>query len=227
MPDLDNLLVEISQKFEVAFEQLQLDSNRLELLDIRNMPSHLDRLFAANAINEPLRDLPLWAKVWPGALILGRFLRKFEPQGKTLLELGCGMGALSLVASQYGFSRILATDIAEDALKFARANILHNNLANIISTRRLDLHACAGFEEKFAMIAASELLYLDDLHRPLLKFLNRALAPGGRAFFCTDLARLKPRFQKLAARNFAVTEGKIAARGDELRIYSILILERQ
>lgn len=223
---LDSLLADIGRKFEVAFEPLNLDSARLELLDIRNMPDYLDRLISIRAVDEPLRDLPLWAKVWPGALVLGRFLRNFEPQGKNLLDLGCGMGALSVVAAQYGFERVVAADIEETALKFAKANILRNGLEGKVETKRLDVRACSAFTDKFDIIAAAEILYLDDLHRPLLKLLKRNLAPGGKAFFCTDMARLKPRFQKLAEKSFRVQEGKIGVKGGERRVYSILILEK-
>lgn len=224
--DLSGLLAAIGKTFEVEFEPLQVDSASFEVLDIKNMPSHLDRLLASRTLNAPLRDLPLWAKLWPGSLVLGRFLRNFEPEGKSLLELGCGMAGLSLVASQYGFSRIVASDIAPEALAFARANILRNGLEEKVCVQRLDV-CSPGKQARYDMIAAAELLYLDELHRPLLKFVSEYLAPGGKAFFCTDLARLKPRFQKLAARKFALQEGKIAVRGDSPRVYSILILENK
>lgn len=227
MAELDDLLAEIGNKYKVAFEPLMVDSTCLQILDIKDMAKYLDRLVATNAIREPLRDLPLWAKLWPGAMVLGRFLRNFEPQGKSLLELGCGMAGLSLVASRYGFARILATDVSTQALQFARANVLRNGLEHLISLRRLDLRTAAGWTEKFDRIAAAEILYLDELHRPLLKFLGRNLNEGGMAFFCTDMARLKPRFYKLAAKDFAVREGKIGIKGNERHIFSILILEKK
>lgn len=223
--ELSAMLARIRQTFEVEFETLKVDGAELRILDIRNMESHLNRLIAAKAIDSPLRDLPLWAKLWPGALILGRFLRRFEPQGKTLLELGCGLGALSLIAAGHGFRRILATDKEPLAVDFARANTLANGLENIVETRILDVQDKGSLDLRFDMIAASELLYLDNLHRPLLRFLTRHLAPGGKAFFCTDTARLKPRFLKLARPYFNITEGKIGISGSERRLYSILILE--
>lgn len=224
--DLNGLLTEIGKTFEVEFESLNVDSARFEVLDIKNMASHLDRLIASRALRAPLRDLPLWAKLWPGSLVLGRFLRRFEPEGKSLLELGCGMAGLSLVASRYGFARIVATDIAPEALAFARANVLRNGLGDRVDVQRLDIRSRDQTQARYDMIAAAEILYLDDLHRPLLKCVSERLAPGGKAFFCTDVARLKPRFQKLAAAKFSVQEGKIAIRGDSPRVYSILILEK-
>ena len=147
-----------------------------------------------------------------------------------MLELGCGMGALSLIASAHGFAAITATDVNADALDFARAHVLKNGLQHLIDVKYLDV--ARRTEGKWDIIAASELLYLDSLHRPLLKFLARHLSQDGKAFFCTDIARLKPLFAKFAAKSFKVAEGKIGVKASgedgevERRVYSILILER-
>ena len=117
--DLDSLLAAIRTTFDVDFEPLQVDDGALEVLTIRNMQAHLDGLLQRKAIHNPLKDLPLWAKVWPGSFVLGRLLRKYEPEGKNLLELGAGCGILSMVAARYGFKRIVLSDIVEDALRFA------------------------------------------------------------------------------------------------------------
>lgn len=232
---LEELLARIGKTFSTRFEPLNVDDQPLQVLAIDNMPEHLDGLLRKKAIHDPLRDLPLWAKIWPASFVLGRFLRKFAPEGKTLLELGAGMGVCGMIASRYGFSRVVCTDLAGDALDFARANILRNNLDHVMETGQLDISRPGKdprFPEGFDVIAASELLYLDDLHKPLLKFIDRHLAKNGKAFFCSDLSRARPRFQKLAARTFRTTEGKvglksIAGEEEERRIYSILILEKQ
>lgn len=232
---LENTLQRIRVKFEADFEPLNVDGQNLEVLSIANMPSHLDALISAHKINDPLRDLPLWAKVWPASFVLGRFLRKFEPAGKTLLELGAGMGVCSLVASRHGFERIVVSDISKDALDFAHANILRNNLGHFMEVCHIDVTAAGRIphpENGFDLVAASEILYLDDLHRPLLKFLDKYLAKNGKALFCIDMARAKPRFKKLASRVFSVREGNIGVKSiddsgeTQRRVYTILILEK-
>lgn len=226
---LSAVISEISKKYETAFEPLAVDGNTLQTLAISNMTRHLDRLIAANAIHNPLLDLPLWAKIWPASFVLGRFLRKFQPEGKTMLELGCGMGICSLIASRYGFAKILATDINRDALLFAKANILKNSLQDVVSASWLDVRdPDRKFPEKTDFICASEILYLDELHRPLLKFVERNLAPFGKAFFCADLARDKKHFEKLAKKSFNVTTGCVGVKNEaenERKIYKIIILE--
>ncbi len=232
---LDALLAQIQQKFTVDFEPLQVDDQPLEVLSITNMTEHLDKLVDSKAIHNPLKDLPLWAKVWPASFVLGRYLRKLEPQGKSLLELGAGCGTLGLLASRYGFSSVCISDIVDDALLFAKANVIKNNLEDIVTVRRVDItdsKATLG-DARFDMIAASEILYLEDLHRPLLKCLQRHLAKGGKAVLCTDMARKRPRFFKQAAKDFTVQELLVGVRGtsedgqEEKRVYALHILEKK
>lgn len=232
---LDTLLAAIRRAFDVDFEPLQVDGETLQILTIHNMQAHLDNLLHTRAIRNPLKDLPLWAKVWPGSFVLGRLLRKYEPEGKSLLELGAGCGVLSLIAARYGFARIVLSDVVEDALRFARANVLRNHLDDRVDVCHVDVTASGAdprFSRGFDLIAASEILYLDELHRPLLKFIGRHLAPGGKALFCTDMARAKPHFAKLAAKSFEVTEGRVGVKSkdadgrEQRRLYTIVILER-
>ncbi len=236
MTQLDALLAQIQQKFAVNFDPMDVDGMPLQVLSITNMTEHLDGLLAQKAIHDPLKDLPLWAKVWPASFILGRFLRKLEPQGKTLLELGAGTGTLGLLASRYGFSSVCISDIVEDALLFAKANVLKNSLEECIDVRRVDIkdsRATLG-DTRFDMIAASEILYLEDLHRPLIKCLQRHLAVGGKAILCTDMARRRPRFFKQAAKLFTIKEMMVGVKGksvedgvekEEKRVYVLHVLE--
>ncbi len=236
MTQLDALLAQIQQKFAVNFDPMDVDGMPLHVLSITNMTEHLDGLLAQKAIHDPLKDLPLWAKVWPASFILGRFLRKLEPEGKTLLELGAGTGTLGLLASRYGFSSVCISDIVEDALLFAKANVLKNSLEECIDVRRVDIkdsRATLG-DTRFDMIAASEILYLEDLHRPLIKCLQRHLAVGGQAILCTDMARRRPRFFKQAAKFFTIKEMMVGVKGksvedgvekEEKRVYVLHVLE--
>ena len=134
---LDALLARIRQDFDVDFEPLAVDDNTLHVLTIRNMPQYIDKLLQRKAVHNPLKDLPLWAKVWPGSFVLGRLLRKYAPESKSLLELGAGCGVLSLVAARYGFARMVVSDVVEDALRFARANALRNGLGERLEVTTL------------------------------------------------------------------------------------------
>lgn len=234
---LDQILERVRARFQVEFRPLTIDGTTFEVLDVANMTQVIDRLIGTNAIRDPLRDLPLWAKVWPGTFVMEMFLRrKVETAGKTFLELGCGCGVLGVLVSRLGFSHLTVSDVEEDALLFARANVLKNGLEGRVDVTGLDVTR-PGVDPRFRagvdIVAASEILYLDALHRPLLNFLARHLSRGGTAVFCTDMARRKPRFAKIAAKEFTVsevfapgtmtdTEGKPSK-----RLYSLLTLEKK
>lgn len=236
MPEtLDALLATISQKFTARFEPLTIDDLTLEVLSIENIPEHIETMLRTNQIKNPLKDLPLWAKVWPGAMILGRLLRKYEPEGKTLLELGAGLGTLSLIAQHYGLAKVITTDVNPDALMVAKANVLKNNLADKIEVKLLDVSKPTNENASwpsFDFIVASELLYLEELHRPLVKFLEHHLKIDGLGLFCTDRARRKPHFAKLAQKSFDLQEGHIGVKTtendtNERRIYDILLVRHK
>ncbi|MBO4368489.1 MAG: methyltransferase domain-containing protein [Desulfovibrio sp.] len=237
MPErLEDLMTSIQETFQVQFEALEVDEAKLEVLSIVNMREHLDSLLSRHAIKNPLRDLPLWAKVWPGSLILGRLLRKYEPEGKTMLELGAGQGTLSLIASQYGFQKITVSDVNDTALLFAKANILHNHLEDRLNVQKIDLNTAHNTSDHlplYDIIAASELLYLQELHRPLLTFLLHHLKDDGYALFCTDYKRSQKHFAKRAAKQFSCTEGHIGVKtrneaGEEERtLFTVYVLQKK
>lgn len=228
---LDTLLEQIRTRFVVEFEDSSIDDIPLYLLTVQNMTAHLNKLIAHHAIRNPLRDLPLWAKVWPASFVLGRFLRKLDMQGKSLLEVGAGCGVSSCIAARYGFADIVVSDISPDALQFAQANILKNGLDDRVSVCKVDV-ASDTLARSFDCIAGAEIMYLDDLHRPLIKFCKKHLAEGGKVLFCTDIRRKKGRFLKWAAKEFTVSERLVGTRsvsqeGEEERcVYAIHTLER-
>lgn len=66
--------------------------------------------------------------------ILLDFLKPINLKTKTLLELGCGSGIISLLAAQKG-ANVTATDINETALNYLKLNATKNKLnVNIVSS---------------------------------------------------------------------------------------------
>ncbi len=159
---LEAILARIGRKFDTSFEPLSIDGADLQVLSIHNMQAHLDALINSKAIKNPLRDLPLWAKIWPASFVLGRYLRKFGPEGKSLLEIGCGCGICSLVAAVHGFAKITMGDIVDDALDFARAKPRFAKLAKEkfrVSENRIGVKAID--EEGKSRVRGYEILILE------------------------------------------------------------------
>ncbi len=234
---LGQLLEGIGKRFSVDFRPLDYGGRVLQVLDVANMTEVLDRMLAQKAIKNPLRDLPLWAKIWPGSFVLETYLRKkVQCGGKSLLELGCGQGLLSLLASSLGFSSIVASDVEDEALLFAEANVLKNGLEDRIEVKKVDVTRPGtnpALKDPVDVIAASEILYLDELHGPLLNFVERHLAIGGEAVFCTDMARKKPHFAKKAAKRFEIQELFLPGTAtdeegnQQKHLYSLLVLRKK
>jgi predicted nicotinamide N-methyase len=125
--------------------------------------------------------LPYWAELWPSAIGLARYLDREVPlHGKHVLELGCGLGLLGVVAARDG-ARMLCTDYEADALAFARHNALQNGCRHV-RFRLVDWRYPA-LKRRYDVILASDVIYEAQSFSPLVALLQRFLARGGRAFF--------------------------------------------
>jgi predicted nicotinamide N-methyase len=125
--------------------------------------------------------LPYWAELWPSAIGLARYLdREVSLRGKHVLELGCGLGLLGVVAARHG-ARVLCTDYEADALAFARYNALQNGCRHI-RFRLVDWRYPA-LKRRYDVILASDVIYEARNFGPLVALLQRFLARGGPAFF--------------------------------------------
>ena len=109
--------------------------------------------------------LPYWADLWPSSVVLARFLRGLRGDGRTLLELGCGSGAVATAAARAGFE-VTATDYYEDSPLFARANAWRNAQVDI-TARCADWNSWPNDLRGFDMIVASDVLY-EQRNAPLI-----------------------------------------------------------
>jgi hypothetical protein len=211
----DELLDWARAAYGVAFEPVRIDDVGLEFLQIADMEAHLDHLVAAAEPGQAL-EMPLWAKIWPSALITAHFLRRVAPRpGQPLLEIGAGVGVCGLFAAAFGHETMVS-DVTMDALRFARINILHNNLAGRVTVARVNF-AGDRLPRRFARIVGSEILYLEALHAPLLDFLQAHLAPEpeAEAFLSCNYLRDPASFFALADPHFRVQTKTIGCKSAE------------
>ncbi len=206
---LQDLLDRAAQKYALEFEDVGVAGKTLRVLQIADMRERLDAMIRSGALDDALNSLPLWAKIWPASLALAHALNARKDKG-TLLEIGAGCGVVGLAAAACGFRRVVVSDINEDALLFARINALQNNLADRVEVVRLDIRdpePPSGFD----LVAGAEILYLEDLYRPLVKFLGRVGAP--ETLLASDHRRAPKRFFKLAEKEFTLGHKQLGLRG--------------
>jgi len=123
--------------------------------------------------------LPYWADVWPSSIVLAEKLLGLNGEGKTALELGCGVGLSTLAATAAGFD-VLSTDYYEDALDVTRANVFRN-LGKTARTRLVDWRHLPANLGRFDLVFASDVLYEKEYAALLPVILDAVIAPGGMA----------------------------------------------
>ena len=131
-------------------------------LAVRDEPVRLLRPASADALiseaDFAVDDrLPYWADVWPSSIVLAGHVRDLPGTGRTLLELGCGLGLVATGATRAGFD-VLATDYYEDAMRFAELNV-ERNAGRPLRTRHLDWRALPDELPTFDVVVASDVLY--------------------------------------------------------------------
>jgi predicted nicotinamide N-methyase len=139
-------------------------------------------------------EFPLWAKVWKASWILAGYLaEKPVEMDKQFLEIGGGLGFVSIVACSFGH-RITMTEYNPDALRFARANAHLNHCPHLPI---LELNwSEPKLKGQFDYIVASEVVYKKDDFATLLKLFQTYLKPDGEIVLASEMRRTSGEFYK-------------------------------
>jgi predicted nicotinamide N-methyase len=155
---------------ELVTETVPLPDGDLELLQPRESAELPDEREVEWA---PM--VPYWSVLWRSGLTLARELSNRPLDGLRVVELGCGMGVPSLVASRAGAS-VLATDAWPEALELLAENAGRNGLE--IETAEVDWATPDKLVARgpFDLVLAADVLYERQSVAKLLRLLPR-LAP--------------------------------------------------
>jgi predicted nicotinamide N-methyase len=124
--------------------------------------------------------LPYWAELWPSALALAEYILENGPvfAGRSVLEIGCGLGLSGIAASRSG-ANVLFTDYDTYALEYTKENYLRNfnqpARVSIMDWRQPQL------AEKFDLIIGSDVLYEKRWLEPVFNLLRTLLKADGEA----------------------------------------------
>jgi predicted nicotinamide N-methyase len=185
-------------------------------------PPDVDALIDVAAFEADER-IPYWANVWESALVLAEDLACVDGTGKSLLELGCGLGLPAIVAACQGFAAT-ASDYEEAALEGVRYNAARNG-AESLATLLLDWRRLPDDLPRYDLVVAADVLYEKHHATALGAVVARTLAPGGVAWVA-DPGRARAVEFEPAARAAGLTVDRKPARrphdatsGPEIDVY--------
>lgn len=165
----------LRSEFDVVERNVRVSDETIRVLH----PARADLLINEDDFARDER-LPYWADLWPAAIALAGHIRDLPGDGRTFLELGCGLGLVSAAAVAAGFD-VTASDYYDDALRFAAVNTLQHT-GVLPRTRNLDWRALPDDLPRYDVVVASDVLYEHPYAALVASVLARVLAPRGEAW---------------------------------------------
>lgn len=138
---------------------------------------------------------PYWSRVWPAALALSEFIVQHVHcvKGKTVLELGAGLGLPSLMAARFA-RRVLCTDGSTDAFRIVAQSAAHLRLQNI-DTAMADWNGLP-VDEDVDVLLLSDVAYEPAAFASLLKLIEAYVHYGATVLLSMP--------QRLQSKEFAL-----------------------
>lgn len=177
-------MLPIKVKYYTHIKQRRLGDKLFVMETIRDLDEAIDQICEAMSPEEQCdpfaEDLcPYFGILWPAAEALAIYLSE-NPQiikGKSILELGCGLGYPSLVATHLG-ANVLASDFHPDVEEYFQRNCRHSNI--ICNYLRLNWREDTQEIGRFDLVMGSDVLYESQHPHEVARGLLRFLKPGGK-----------------------------------------------
>lgn len=206
-------LDDFHKEYETDINELAITGRRFQIL----LPKDLQRFIHADDV---MQDFPLWAKIWPASWVLAGYLAEMPVAAdKRFLEIGGGIGLVSIVAAAFGH-HILMTEYNPDALQFARANALINQCPQL-NIQELDWNR-PRLSGQFDYIVASEVSYREKDIQPLQMLFKNSLKTGGEVILAGEMRKLSKDFYKVLETMFNIRVSKKTLRSASEEIHTFL-----
>jgi predicted nicotinamide N-methyase len=119
---------------------------------------------------------PYWAYLWPSARALVPIVADADLDGRSVLEIGAGLGAPGLAAAARG-AIVTLTDNRRESLELIERNASRNGLE--VRLLQMDWDDPPEALGTYDLILASDVLYDDGMLRGVLRFAKRTLTEQG------------------------------------------------
>ena len=173
----------IRANYKLTFDKLKVQGKSIRLLKVADIEEFLGGKDPFANVTE----FPFWVKLWEAAMILSYVLASLpEPRGKTLLEIGAGLGAPGITAAACGFD-VTLSDYEDIIMDFQKVSVAASGLSNV---KCVHLDWLQPPEMKpFDVLAAAEVLFREEFFDPLLAVFRKYLKPGGSIYLAHDARR--------------------------------------
>lgn len=195
-PRLQQLYDTLAADYELAQHHHTLNGVRFSFLAVRDSYVLLDRITNEAFIKD--EQMPYWAEIWPSALVLSEYIATAQAiAGKRIIELGAGVGTVSVVAAAHG-ALVTATDYSDEALHFISYNALRNQVT--LTAQHLDWRNVGGMGH-YDLVLAADVLYERRNLLPVMTAIDTLLTPTGSACIADPRRRFARQFTELATEN--------------------------
>lgn len=111
-----------------------------------------------------------------------------DVKGKTVLDLGCGNGLLSVWLALEG-AQVTAVDISATAIDSTIKLALINNVSNKIHAEQLNAMDLGSLEQDFDLVVGRFILHHIEPFKDFIPLLVELIKPGGKGVFLENNAR--------------------------------------
>jgi len=215
---------QIKVNYKTHIQQRQLGDKLYVMEAIRSLDEAIDQVCEVLTDEEQkdpfAEDLcPYFGILWPAAEALSIYLNQ-NPQlikRKTILELGCGLGYPSLVATHLG-AKVLATDFHPDVEEYFQRNCRHSNMT--CDYQRLNWREDKKDIGLFDIVMGSDVLYESKHASEVVKGLIRFLKPDGKILL-SDPGRnyLQPFLEAMKLQGYAEESELIPVKDKEVFVF--------
>jgi predicted nicotinamide N-methyase len=222
--ELQRLSQELADAYDLDERSFSFGGRPFSILSVLDSYALLDRIDPREFVKD--EQMPYWAEIWPSAITLSSWLAdELKPAGKRVIEIGSGVGLVSVVAASCGAS-VLATDYSAEALRFVRYNAMRNSVS--LECARLDWRN-VQCNDRFDCLFAADVLYERVNLLPIANAVEKLLKPGGRAFIADPRRSMAEQFLEIVSENgFIVTSFTASHDGGPQKVpVNIHMLERK
>ena len=185
----------LMKSYDIKFEEISIGGYDYTIRSLKNRQQFSDDQDIAGYQGISSANWSHFGVVWPCGIVLAQLISTLPLQGLRILEVGCGLGIASLVASRRG-GDITASDHHPLAESFMSENVALNDLP-VIKFAHGDWCKPITRLGKFSLIIGSDLLYERDQPGLLSVFIDCHATSDAKIILCDPGRREARRFNRL------------------------------